>query len=122
MEPAVLRGSNSEGMLLAAESGETVSLLVPARDVPPGTRVGSGELPGKLLSFSEFQKMQLVIGKIEGNKADVGQQLQCNNCDANAKDRKIAFYIEGGKALSLRCQDGTYITIDKDLPLGAKVK
>jgi len=122
LEPATLRGERSEGMLLAAESGDVVSLLVPARDVPPGTRVGGGEPASKLLSFSDFQKLQLVVGEVAGDRADIGTELPCSNCDANAKGRKIAFFVEGGKALSLRCQDGTYITVDKDLPLGAKVK
>jgi len=123
LEPATLRGARSEGMLLAAESGDTVSLLVTARDVPPGTRiVGGGKLSGKMLSFSDFQKLQLVVGIVAGDRADIGTQLPCSNCDSNAKGRKIAFFVEGGKALSLRCQDGTYITVDKDLPLGAKVK
>lgn len=122
LEPATLRGVRSEGMLLAAEAGEVVSLLVPAREVQPGTRVGEQESSGKMLSFSEFQKLQLVVGKVEGDKADIGKELPCIGCDANAKGNKIAFYVEGGKAVPIRCKDGTYITIDKDLQLGAKVK
>jgi len=38
------------------------------------------------------------------------------------KGRKLAFFVENGKALSLRCADGTNITIDKDVPPGARVK
>jgi methionyl-tRNA synthetase len=39
LKPARLRGELSQGMLLAASSGETISLLVPDRDVPPGSRI-----------------------------------------------------------------------------------
>lgn len=123
LEPATLRGVRSEGMLLAAESGDVVSLLVPAREVPPGTPVTSGYQPlEEQLSFSDFQKLQLVIGEIEGEKVNVGVRMPCPNCDSNGKGRRLAFFVEGEKALSLRCQEGTYITVDKDVPIGAKVK
>jgi methionyl-tRNA synthetase len=123
LEPATLRGVKSEGMLLAAESEGVVSILIPARDVPAGTAVSSGQEPsGKSLSFSDFQKLQIVVGEIEGDSASIGTKMPCTNCDQNAKDRKIAFFVEGGKALSLRCQDGTYITVDKEVPPGARVK
>ena len=39
LEPAVIRGIKSEGMLLAAESGEIVSILQPDKDVPPGSEI-----------------------------------------------------------------------------------
>jgi methionine--tRNA ligase beta chain len=39
LKPARLRGEESCGMLLAASSGEVVSLLVPDRDVAPGAQV-----------------------------------------------------------------------------------
>ncbi|MBI3312238.1 MAG: hypothetical protein HYZ88_01770 [Candidatus Omnitrophica bacterium] len=39
MEPAVIRGVTSEGMILAASGGEILSLVVPERAVPPGSTV-----------------------------------------------------------------------------------
>jgi len=39
LAPAVLRGERSEGMILAAQRGDTVTLLVPEADVPPGSKV-----------------------------------------------------------------------------------
>jgi len=39
LKPAKLRGEESQGMLLAASSGEVVSLLQPEREVPPGSSV-----------------------------------------------------------------------------------
>ena len=39
LEPAVLRGERSDGMLLAALDGEEFALLVPDRGVRPGSRV-----------------------------------------------------------------------------------
>lgn len=39
LEPAVLRGVDSQGMLLAAAGGERTVLLRPDEPVPPGTAV-----------------------------------------------------------------------------------
>ena len=39
LEPKKMMGVTSQGMLLAADDGDTVALLVPDRDVKPGARV-----------------------------------------------------------------------------------
>jgi methionyl-tRNA synthetase len=39
LEPAVIRGEKSEGMLLAALDGDTISLLTPDKDVSQGSKV-----------------------------------------------------------------------------------
>lgn len=39
LEPKVLFGIESQGMLLAAEDGDTISLLMPDKEVKPGSRV-----------------------------------------------------------------------------------
>ena len=39
LQPATIRGIKSEGMLLAADSGEVISILSPDKDVAPGTEV-----------------------------------------------------------------------------------
>lgn len=39
LQPAQLRGVESQGMILAAVGGETVSVLSPDRDVPAGSKV-----------------------------------------------------------------------------------
>jgi len=39
LEPAQLRGETSQGMLLAAQDGDHVTVLVPDEDVPPGSVV-----------------------------------------------------------------------------------
>jgi len=40
LEPTVIRGVKSEGMLLVAGKGKGISLLAPDRDVPPGSSIG----------------------------------------------------------------------------------
>ncbi len=39
LKPAKLRGEWSHGMLLAASGADTVSVLTPLREVPPGSKV-----------------------------------------------------------------------------------
>ena len=39
LEPAKLRGIESQGMLLAAQSGEEVVIVSPERPLPPGAKV-----------------------------------------------------------------------------------
>jgi methionine--tRNA ligase beta chain len=39
LDPKKLRGIESQGMLLAAEDGDTVSLLVPLKEIRPGSEV-----------------------------------------------------------------------------------
>lgn len=39
LKPAKLRGEWSHGMLLAASGPDTISVLTPMRDVPPGSRI-----------------------------------------------------------------------------------
>lgn len=40
LEPAVIRGVESAGMLLAAKDGTNLSLIAPDKDLPPGSSVG----------------------------------------------------------------------------------
>lgn len=39
LEPAVIRGESSEGMLLAASDGTTLTLVTPEQDIPSGAKV-----------------------------------------------------------------------------------
>jgi methionyl-tRNA synthetase len=39
LQPATLRGVESNGMLLAAQSADTVALVQPDKELPPGAKV-----------------------------------------------------------------------------------
>lgn len=39
LQPAIIRGVESNGMLLAASDSNTLSLIVPERSIPNGTKV-----------------------------------------------------------------------------------
>jgi len=65
LESAVLRNKKSEGMLLAAESGNDVGLLF-VNDSEPGERIlpeGVSSKPKKKISFGDFKKVQMKTGK-----------------------------------------------------------
>jgi len=123
LEPAVFRGIKSEGMLLAAEHKDTVSIILTEKEVPPGTPVSSGYPQSeKRISFQEFQKIQLVIGQTLDKMADIGQKIACASCNDVPERKKIAFIVENGKALPLKCADGTVLLSDKDVPPGARIR
>ncbi|MDH4123827.1 MAG: class I tRNA ligase family protein, partial [Thermoplasmata archaeon] len=123
LEPATLRGVKSEGMLLAAEHGSTVSLIIAAEDVPAGTPVNSGYAQSeKRLSFQEFQKLHIVIGVFDGEKVNADGMFDCEKCDKMPKGTKMPFIIENGKALPLFCEDGTILMSDKEVPAGARIR
>jgi methionyl-tRNA synthetase len=126
LEPATIRGVKSEGMLLAAEEGKQLALLTPETDLPAGTQIASGMEPGqKVVSFKEFQKLELRAGTPDAAKADsfrlgnrsvkaVGEKLEMG--------KKYAAFIDGEKALVLHGPDKVKITFDKDIPVGAKIR
>ena len=65
LEPAVLRGEKSNGMLLAGEDKENCGLLFVEKS-KPGERVyveGIKPRPKKKLTFKEFQKVKMKAGK-----------------------------------------------------------
>ena len=61
LAPAVIRGQKSEGMLLAAEKGDTLGLLL-APEAEAGTRLRAPALPEppEEISFGDFQEHELV--------------------------------------------------------------
>ncbi|OGS46494.1 MAG: methionine--tRNA ligase [Euryarchaeota archaeon RBG_16_67_27] len=62
LQPAKLRGVQSNGMLLAGEDDRTVGLVLPPADAPVGTQI-LGRRGAATLSFSEFQTYRLEVGE-----------------------------------------------------------
>jgi len=125
LEPAVLRGVKSEGMLLAAEESGRLALLRPEKDLPPGTQVASGMEPGqKLISFKEFQKLDMRVGAVVPGDAaalDVGgRNVPCRLDEAEA-GKVYAAFIFGDKAMLMHA-DGVKVVFDRDIHAGAKIR
>jgi len=126
LEPATIRGVKSEGMLLAAEEGNRLALLTPEKALAPGSPISSSMEPGqKLVSFKEFQKLDMRAGIVlagDPPMMDLGsRKLKCvvDNPDPNVK---YAAFVSGDKALVLHGSDKVKIVFDSDIPVGAKIR
>jgi methionyl-tRNA synthetase len=99
LQPAKLRGVESNAMLMAAEDDEIVSVLL-AEGSAPGTQVlGSKGLP--VISFEDFKKLKIVVAKGEGGK-------------------KTAVVLDG-ETVPLKAE-GRPVTLHRDVPAGSQVK
>ena len=78
LQPAKLRGVESQGMMLAAESDGKVFALTPGEAAEPGESVSSGLAQGeKLLSFQDFQKFIIRTGHVSGDgEVDIGRPVK----------------------------------------------
>jgi methionyl-tRNA synthetase len=121
LQPAKLRGIDSNGMLLAADDDGLVSCLVPPEGAQPGTKVDGCE-GTETIDYKKFQSVVMIAGRRTGDKVDIGRPM--GNAPqsmpegavvpcAITQDMKLAVPITvGGKAA----------TFDKPVPPGAKVK
>lgn len=126
LEPATLRGVKSEGMLLAAEAGDKLSLLTPEADLPAGTQVSSGfEVGQRVLSFKEFQKLDMRAGILEGTSPPVlevgGRKVQCA-VEKGQAGKTYPVFLAGDKAMVITAADGTKMVFDREIAAGAKIR
>jgi len=126
LQPAKLRGVESQGMVLAAEAGDKVKVLTPAGPSEPGDRVTSGMSPGgKVLSFQEFQAFVLRTGTVlNDHEADLGRKVTADTSSLT-KGVQAAFFLpkEGSDvALPLYTERKVCIGVDGELENGAKVR
>lgn len=126
LQPAVLRGERSDGMLLAAESGDSVSVLSPQRSLPPGTMLRGGlELHGGTLSFAEFQELDLRMGELRrrGDEAaiEAGGTFAVQ-APPEVGPGLVLVGIAGGRAHIFTSADGVPVVADRPMPPGAKVR
>ena len=126
LEPAKLRGVKSEGMLLAAEESDRLALLMPEKDLPPGTQISSGlDVGSKQISYKEFQKLDMRVGvlsELDPPKADIGGRvLGCTVMEGDA-GMKYATLVQGDSALVMHGPDGVKIVFDRDIPAGARIR
>jgi len=126
LQPAKLRGVESQGMVLAAEAGDKVKVLTPSGPAEPGDRVNSGLSSGsKVLSFSEFQAFVLRTGTVlNDHEVDLGKKVKADTSSL-VKARQAAFFLpkEGADvALPLYTEKKVSIGVDGELDNGAKVR
>ncbi|MFQ5909766.1 MAG: methionine--tRNA ligase [Thermoplasmata archaeon] len=118
LQPAKLRGVESNGMLLAAEDKEVVSVLL-AEGFAPGTQIlGRKGLP--MISFESFRNLRIVVAEGRGGKVDVGGGRLL---DMEIEEgRKTAVILdERGRAVPLMAGE-KHVTLHKDVPAGTQVE
>jgi methionyl-tRNA synthetase len=103
LKPAKLRGVESRGMLLAAESDGVVGVLY-SETAEPGDVV-TGSKGASEISFDEFQKFRLEVVKPE--KA-AGAKSAC-------------LMLEDGKNITLMAK-GKPLLVDKDVKEGSRIR
>lgn len=126
LQPAKLRGVESQGMVLAAEAGDKVRLLTPSGPAEPGDRVNSGmDVNGKVLSIQEFQAFILRTGTvIDDREADIGRRVKADTSGLY-RGQQAAFFLpreDAEVALPLYTERKVCIGVDGDLGNGAKVR
>jgi len=126
LQPAKLRGVESQGMVLAAEADGEVKVLTPSGPAEPGDRVTSGLSPGgRPLSLQEFQAFVLRTGTVlNDQEADVGRRVRADTSGL-IKGPQAAFFLpsEGAAvALPLFTERKVAIGVDGELANGAKVR
>jgi len=127
LQPAKLRGVESQGMMLAAEMDEKVYVLTPSGDAAPGEPVSSGMEQGeKLISFSDFQKFIIRTGHTVGqNEVDIGRNVTVKFPAGAKVPSQVAVFLptaDAKEALPLYTLKGVPITVDGELGNGAQVR
>lgn len=127
LQPAKLRGVESQGMLLAAEADGKVFVLTPGIGAEPGDPVNSGMDQGeKLLTFQDFQKFVIRTGHTDGrNEVDIGRKVQVQYPTGTVVPAQAAVFLptaDAKEGLPLFTAKGIPITVDGELANGAQVR
>jgi len=102
LQPAKIRGVESKGMLLAADDGTDVGVLIVEEGKPGDLILGREDAPE--ISISEFQDFRLEVAELDEFKGVKG----------------AALILEGEKIILKVNQKP--IRVDKDLKAGAKIR
>ncbi len=101
LEPAKLRGVESQGMILAAEDDDIVSLLI--ADAEPGTQLEGTKRDADQISFKEFQEFELQIVAVEDDRVIGKEEYEAVN--QGLERGFTAAYVTEGKAKILKAGD-----------------
>lgn len=105
LQPRTLRGIKSEGMILAATAGSTVSVLRAGEDVPPGTPLEGVTAPLGEITYEEFTGAHLTV-ETSPSGSDATVALSRN---------------DGGTPSLVRLSTGALLVPDRPVPPGTSV-
>ncbi|MFP4001384.1 MAG: class I tRNA ligase family protein, partial [Thermoplasmata archaeon] len=116
LEPAKLRGIESEGMMLAAQEGETVSLLQPYGEV--GENILGTKKDAEEISFDDFQKFEFETARWDDGKIITSKEL--DSVKSERFEGISVVLVDDGKALLLKDSEGG-IGLDKEISPGSEI-
>ena len=127
LQPAKLRGVESQGMMLAAEMDGKVFALTPGDGAEPGEAVDSGLPQGeKSLSFQDFQKFIIRTGHVTAeDEVDLGRPVKVKfPANVNVPSQVAVFLPtpDAKEGLPLFTAKGVVVTVDGELGNGAQVR
>lgn len=116
LAPAKLRGIKSEGMMLAAQEGETVSLLTPEGEV--GNVLKDTTKGAEEISFNDFQDYEFKMSEWKDGNIDAGEYLE--PIKSEEFEGLGAVLVKGDKAYVLKDEEGA-VGLDKEVSPGSEV-
>ncbi len=75
LAPRTIRRITSQGMVLAAEAGETVVLLAPPEGIAPGTIIDGTTADAPVITIEELAKTPLIVGRVEGSENETTSRI-----------------------------------------------
>lgn len=117
LEPAKLRGIESEGMLLAAEHEGKVSIL--RADGEPGDQVENTTYGAEEISFGDFHRREFFVAEFIDGKLQADEIYRC--LDEEEYDGDVVVCVHDGNGLTLKV-GGTPIKLDRKVPPGSAIK
>ncbi len=125
-----LRGITSEGMVLAAESGDRAVLLAPPPDVAAGTYVDGPGADARTIAYDEFATATLQVGRVagppEGGSTPVDVGSGTVRVDGSWPEGTIGVVRRGAPDAPtgefLAFGPGRTASPSEPVPLGARVK
>ncbi len=125
LAPRPLRGIDSCGMMLCADDetlgGNTIALLKPSREVPPGTRFGftDEEVTGIADYKKHFSQAVMKTSSVKDGK------FTADGSDIEVPDNApevIAAVMDNGKTIALTDGKGTTVTVVRPVKNGAIIR
>ncbi len=117
LEPAKLRGIESQGMVLAGEDNGIVSLVL--ADGEPGSNIHGTEKGAPEISFKDFQEFD--IQAVEAKENKLYGKSKYETVDDNLPSSLLIACIVGEKAKILRSGNRN-LTLHRDISAGSEIK
>lgn len=117
LEPAKLRGIESQGMILAGQDEDTVSLVLAHAD--PGEQVKGTKEGAPTISFKEFQGFDIQAVNISEEQV-LGKEIYEPVDDESEFTSGIAFVIN--KRAKVLSAGGNDLTMHRDISLGSEIR